>query len=165
MQRQIRIIDVASNAPTATAALSEDAVSVTPGLDIELWQSFAAQAASARGAVPFHPPAGQSLLRFFTLPAPPATPDDVDWGAVAEGFFKGNDIEACRVDGGAHPLMHRTPTSDCVILLDGRVDLVLDGGERITLKPFDVVRQRETAHAWVNMGPGPALLIALMHGT
>ncbi|RKP53574.1 cupin domain-containing protein [Pararobbsia silviterrae] len=165
MTRQIRIVDLVADTANGPAQRREDLVPMTPGVDIELWQSFVSRAASVRGDVPFHPPSGQSLLRFFVLPAPPAAHEDVDWRVIADAFFRSNDIEACRVDGARHPLMHRTPTSDCVILLEGRVKLVLDEGEPIDIEPFDVVRQRATPHAWVNLGPGPALLISLMHGT
>jgi quercetin dioxygenase-like cupin family protein len=34
--------------------------------------------------------------------------------------------------------------------------------EEVDLKPFDVVVQRGTNHAWVNNGNEPALLIAVL---
>jgi quercetin dioxygenase-like cupin family protein len=46
-------------------------------------------------------------------------------------------------------------------LLKGDVTLVLDE-EEVNLKPFDVVVQRGTNHAWVNNGNEPALLIAVL---
>ena len=39
--------------------------------------------------------------------------------------------------------------------------MILDE-EEIDLKPFDVVVQRGTNHAWVNNGSEPALLIAVL---
>ena len=39
--------------------------------------------------------------------------------------------------------------------------LLLDEDE-VKLKPFDVVVQRGTNHAWVNLGEEPALLIAVL---
>ena len=39
--------------------------------------------------------------------------------------------------------------------------MILDE-EEIDLKPFDVVVQRGTNHAWVNNGDEPALLIAVL---
>jgi quercetin dioxygenase-like cupin family protein len=50
------------------------------------------------------------------------------------------------------------------MLLSGRAELILDDGPPFELRPFDVVRQRETNHSWVNLGPGPAVFISLMHG-
>ena len=66
-----------------------------------------------------------------------------------------------RVDTTKHPAMHKTETIDYIILLNGDVTLVLDE-EEIDLKPFDVVVQRGTNHAWVNNGSEPALLIAVL---
>jgi len=45
--------------------------------------------------------------------------------------------------------------------LKGDVTLILDE-EEVDLKPFDVVVQRGTNHAWVNNGNEPALLIAVL---
>ena len=57
--------------------------------------------------------------------------------------------------------MHKTETIDYIILLKGDVTLILDE-EEIDMKPFDVVVQRGTNHAWVNNGTEPALLIAVL---
>ena len=57
--------------------------------------------------------------------------------------------------------MHKTETVDYIILLKGDVTLILDE-EEVDLKPFDVVVQRGTNHAWVNNGTEPALLIAVL---
>ena len=66
-----------------------------------------------------------------------------------------------RVDTTKHPAMHKTETVDYIILLKGDVTLILDE-EEVDLKPFDVVVQRGTNHAWVNNGNEPALLIAVL---
>ena len=57
--------------------------------------------------------------------------------------------------------MHKTETVDYIILLKGEVTLILDE-EEVALKPFDVVVQRGTNHAWANYGNEPALLIAVL---
>ena len=57
--------------------------------------------------------------------------------------------------------MHKTETVDYIILLKGDVTLILDE-EEVDIKPFDVVVQRGTNHAWVNNGTEPALLIAVL---
>ena len=54
-----------------------------------------------------------------------------------------------------------TDTVDYIILLKGDVTLIFDE-EEVDLKPFDVVVQRGTNHAWVNNGNEPALLIAVL---
>ena len=66
-----------------------------------------------------------------------------------------------RVDTSRHPSMHKTKTIDYIILLKGDLTLLLDEDE-VRLKPFDVVVQRGTNHAWVNNGSEPALLIAVL---
>ena len=57
--------------------------------------------------------------------------------------------------------MHKTRTVDYVVLLSGQLTLLLDRGE-VKLKPFDVVVQRGTNHAWVNNGKEPAILAAVL---
>jgi naringenin degradation protein FdeH len=57
--------------------------------------------------------------------------------------------------------MHRTATTDYIVLLSGKVRLVLDKEER-DLEPFDVVVQRGTNHAWINTGDEEALLMAVL---
>ena len=57
--------------------------------------------------------------------------------------------------------MHKSDTIDYIILLKGDVTLILDQ-EEVDIKPFDVVVQRGTNHAWVNNGNDPALLIAVL---
>jgi quercetin dioxygenase-like cupin family protein len=46
--------------------------------------------------------------------------------------------------------MHRTQSLDYGIVLEGEVDMLLDGGERVTLKRGDMAVQRATQHQWVN---------------
>ena len=60
--------------------------------------------------------------------------------------------------------MHKTETIDYIILLKGEVTLLLDEDE-VDLKPFDVVVQRGTNHAWVCKGEEPALFIAVLIDT
>jgi quercetin dioxygenase-like cupin family protein len=53
--------------------------------------------------------------------------------------------------GKASP-MHKTNSIDYGIVLSGDVEMRLDGGEATRLKPGDIVVQRGTNHAWVNVG-------------
>lgn len=52
---------------------------------------------------------------------------------------------------------HRTETVDYAILLSGELDLELDEGEVVHLKPGDVIVQRGTSHTWINRGSVPAV--------
>ena len=51
---------------------------------------------------------------------------------------------------GAQSPMHRTVTMDWAVILEGEVDLVLDGGETRRLRVGDSVVMRGTMHQWVN---------------
>ncbi|MFM0309624.1 cupin domain-containing protein [Paraburkholderia sp. RL17-383-BIF-A] len=64
-------------------------------------------------------------------------------------------------DTSRDPGMHKSSTTDYIILLSGQITLVLDKTEH-DLKPFDVVVQRGTNHAWVNRGTEDALLMAVL---
>jgi mannose-6-phosphate isomerase-like protein (cupin superfamily) len=59
-------------------------------------------------------------------------------------------------------LTHRTETLDYGIVLSGECDLELDSGEVVHLTPGDVVVQRGTMHAWVNNGPAPCVIAAIL---
>ena len=107
------------------------------------------------------PPKGGTKFRYFQInPIPEGVPDDMMQEIAADAFEK---IGAAhhRVDTTRHPAMHKTDTIDYIILLEGDVTLLLDE-EEVKLKPFDVVVQRGTNHAWVNNGNEPALLIAVL---
>jgi quercetin dioxygenase-like cupin family protein len=79
---------------------------------------------------------------------------------AAEGF-KAMGGEHCRVDTTRNPSMHKTRTVDYVILLDGDVTLILEK-EEVRLKPFDVVVQRGTNHAWRNNRDTAAILAGVL---
>ncbi|MDC3384450.1 cupin domain-containing protein [Gammaproteobacteria bacterium] len=107
------------------------------------------------------PPSNGSKFRYFQInPTPEGVPMDIMQDIAADAFEK---IGAAhhRIDTTKHPAMHKTETIDYIILLKGDVTLILDQ-EEVDIKPFDVVVQRGTNHAWVNNGSDPALLIAVL---
>ncbi|MCC6006090.1 MAG: cupin domain-containing protein [Rhodobacteraceae bacterium] len=107
------------------------------------------------------PPEGGTVFRVFQL-APRAgnsDPDDAERSA-AEAFAR-MEASHLRVDTTRHPGMHKSPTLDYIMLLRGRVKMLLDDDETV-LEPFDVVIQRGTNHAWVNLSDEPALLMAVL---
>lgn len=60
----------------------------------------------------------------------------------------------CRVvdfGPGHKPLMHRTQSLDYGIVLEGKIEMELDSGEKHILTRGDVAVQRATMHAWRNM--------------
>ncbi|KAF1839311.1 hypothetical protein BDW02DRAFT_515254, partial [Decorospora gaudefroyi] len=46
--------------------------------------------------------------------------------------------------------MHRTVSIDYVVVTNGRVEMWMDGGACVGLRPGDHVVQRGTMHRWVN---------------
>ena len=105
---------------------------------------------------------GGTKFRYFKInPTPEGVPIEMLESLAAEAFKKiGAEHE--RVDTTRHPTMHKTKTIDYIILLDGDVTLLLDEDE-VSLKPFDVVVQRGTNHAWINNGTEPALIFLLLY--
>ena len=107
------------------------------------------------------PPVGGTKFRYFQInPTPEGVPADLIEAATATAFEKMGAAHH-RVDTTRHPAMHKTKTIDYIILLKGDVTLLLDE-EEVDLKPFDVVVQRGTNHAWVNNGSETALFIAVL---
>ena len=107
------------------------------------------------------PPVGGTKFRYFQInPLPEGVPEDMLQEIAADAFEKVGAAHH-RVDTSKHPAMHKTETVDYIILLKGDVTLILDE-EEVDIKPFDVVVQRGTNHAWVNNGTEPALLIAVL---
>ena len=107
------------------------------------------------------PSRGGTKFRYFQInPIPEGVPNEMMQEIAADAFKKVGAAHH-RVDTSKHPAMHKTETVDYIILLKGDVTLILDE-EEVNLKPFDVVVQRGTNHAWVNNGNEPALLIAVL---
>ena len=107
------------------------------------------------------PPSGGTKFRYFQInPLPEGVSEDMLQEIAADAFEKVGAAHH-RVDTTKHPAMHKTETIDYIILLKGDVTLILDE-EEVDIKPFDVVVQRGTNHAWVNNGTEPALLIAVL---
>jgi len=70
-------------------------------------------------------------------------------------------VEAGGIPGLDAEGFHRTETIDHILMLEGEVDLVLDDA-RTTIRPGDVVIQRNTSHAWQNMTDRPAIFWGVM---
>ncbi len=107
------------------------------------------------------PTKGGTKFRYFQInPLPEGVPLDL-MNQIAHENFSQVGAAHTRVDTAKHPAMHKTETIDYIILLKGEVTLILDEDE-IDLKPFDVVVQRGTNHAWQCKGNEPALFIAVL---
>lgn len=51
-------------------------------------------------------------------------------------------------------VMHRTQSLDYGIVLEGEIEMLLDSGDRRTLKRGDIAVQRATMHGWRNVSKG-----------
>jgi hypothetical protein len=138
-----------------------------PG-NFDFWQTKPDQSphdiAFGRSPMKFFPAPGGSMFRFFTIPPADPKMTSADLAKLQDWFFKEIGDPEARGDTARHPMMHKTPTVDYIVLLSGEISLVLDEGDPIPLKPFDAVVQRGVGHSWLNTGCEPALLVAVMVG-
>jgi hypothetical protein len=106
---------------------------------------------------------GGTVFRFFQIP--PASRNahlsPAEQQKLWADLFLSMDAADAQPDTTRDPGMHKTPSTDYIILLSGTITLVLDKSE-LDLKPFDAVVQRGTNHAWVNRGTEDALLMAVL---
>ena len=133
-----------------------------------IWGSDVAPALPTGGSEPvaplyFPPEAGYRFV-FFTLgPDSVTLPEDLDIGKALEEI-------ATKLPGLAeemepeNPGMHTTDTVDIDVVISGEVDLELDDGETVHLRPGDCVIQNGTRHAWRNRSDEPVVLFATLLG-
>ncbi|MHA2185780.1 MAG: cupin domain-containing protein [Promethearchaeota archaeon] len=163
MARQLRRIITGHNEEDKSIVVNEG----PPLGGFGLWGTYTSPAdnkhkkdAAGLGAK-LEPPANGSKFGFFQVfPEDPTKSADEVEKEYAAGFAA-MSASHCRPDTSRHPGMHKTKTVDYIILLEGEITLLLDEDE-VELKPFDVVIQRGTNHAWVNKGSKPALLAAVL---
>lgn len=78
--------------------------------------------------------------------------DDVEYGSSQPGpsVPRGTALRVVDINPGFRSAMHRTSTVDYVFILEGQLEMELDGGEWVHLSAGDIVVQRGTNHAWEN---------------
>ena len=133
------------------------------------WSTDPAQPVSATGDDPA--PGVQSLLpavgetRLIILTLPPdstmAEPTFDGPGYIAEQLEHSPGLAETFEPNG----MHRTPTIDYTLVLDGEVTLELDNEVSTDLHPGDLVVQNATRHAWRNRSGRTVTLAAILIGT
>ena len=123
--------------------------------------SYGSDDETAGRRVKLEPPASGTIFRFFRVePEDPNLSHDELAQRTAAGF-SAVGAEHCRPNTARDPRMHTTSSVDYIVLLRGEVTLLLDEGE-VDLKPFDVVIQRGTNHAWINKGTEVAELVGIL---
>ena len=100
-----------------------------------------------------HPGAAFAKL-WVTNTSPADNTDENDGAARASGLTAagGTVLRIVDMAPGHRSPMHKTNSVDYGIVLEGKIAMELDGGEQTELKPGDVVVQRGTNHAWINVG-------------
>jgi mannose-6-phosphate isomerase-like protein (cupin superfamily) len=173
LERKLRRVITGHNAEVKSVVIFDGGPGQVIGSNMEMWatnstpanNSLEGDAASmhdirkvmkAGGA-----PANGSLFRLgWIRPEDPSLSTEELEQYWAE-FTVSIGTEHLRPDTTRDPRMHRTKMVDYIILLEGELTMFLDEGE-VNLKPFDVVIQRGTNHAWINKSSKPALLAAVM---
>jgi mannose-6-phosphate isomerase-like protein (cupin superfamily) len=125
----------------------------------ELWRTRETPADNAAGGDPadvasgLEPPKSGSAFRILRLAvgSEPRTAEEFRRHLTSMG--SGHAI----VNQSRHPGMHKTDTTDYLVVLAGELTLILDKDE-VVLHPLDTVVQRGTNHAWANRGNEPVLL-------
>jgi quercetin dioxygenase-like cupin family protein len=88
------------------------------------------------------PPEGGTIFRVVDFPP--------EGGARSrEAILK--EMGVADKGGARHAAMHRTPSVDYAIVIEGEIDMLLDDSE-VHLEAGDVLVQQGTNHAWVNRG-------------
>ena len=168
MAESHRLIVTGTNKAGKSVVVEEAHTTTTGPGNFDFWQTKPGQSPHdlvvGRSPMKFFPAPGGSMFRLFTIPPadPKMTPTDI--AKMQEWFFKEVGDPGARGDTSRHPMMHKTPTVDYIVLLSGEISLVLDEGDPVELKPFDAVVQRGVGHSWLNTGREPALLVAIMVG-
>ncbi|MBB3918712.1 cupin domain-containing protein [Rhizobium fabae] len=117
----------------------------------------------ASGGTLLQPPGGSTFM-LITFP-----PDEVfmspdfkpelagpEHAKAAPGIAETFELE--------NPGMHKTPTLDYGVVLEGRITLELDDGATVDLKPGDTFVQQGARHAWRNPNDKPATIAVVLLG-
>ncbi|MDH2329189.1 cupin domain-containing protein [Cereibacter sp. SYSU M97828] len=159
---------VAANASGKSVFLHEGEIASNlfrhlPGFDpVVVWGKSADGTVYQPGDTALAPPGGSRLL-IVTFPPPHAQEghaDPADIGIEMAERLPGL-AETFEADGSG---MHRTPTYDYGIVLDGEIQLELDDGEVRVLRKGDVSIHDRTRHGWRNTSPTPCTIAFVMIG-
>ena len=84
---------------------------------------------------------------------------DEDQSSLPQGttIQNGTVFRVVRYEPGVVPRRHRTDSVDYAVVIQGEIDMELDG-ETVTLKQGDVLVQRGTVHNWVNRSNDVAIV-------
>ncbi len=107
-------------------------------------------------------PLGAQLWSTSQLPADNADASDGSQRQLGIAAPGGTVIRVITIAPGHRSPMHRTQTLDYGVVLEGRIQLELDGGATRTVGAGDVVVQRGTIHAWENVSDKPCRIAFIL---
>jgi naringenin degradation protein FdeH len=117
---------------------------------------------------------GFSFAEIYATEAPvPDLKDEHDIAAgfdqfsmdLAPGATRFRIVEFPPMDpGNPGSMMHKTPTIDYLVILEGEIDLLFDDGSEVHLKQGDCVVQRGVMHSWCNRSGRPVRMAAVAVG-
>lgn len=168
MTQSHRVVVTGTNEAGRSVVIEEAHATMGGPGNFDFWQTRPGQSphdvSFGRSPMKFFPAPGGTMFRLFTIPPADSAMTPADVAKLQDWFFQEVGDPGARADTRRHPLMHKTPTLDYVVLLSGEISLVLDEGDLVELKPFDAVVQRGIGHFWLNTGKEPALLMCVMVG-
>jgi hypothetical protein len=111
----------------------------------------------------FVPAPGETRAICLTIPPDSVFADPAFDPAAAAAELAANSPGLAELFEPDNPGVHRTPTVDCAVVVDGELWLETDRGE-VHLRHGDVVVQIDTRHAWRNKSGRPAKLFGVLVG-
>lgn len=165
-ERKLRRIITGNNEKGRSEVIFDGSPRHFGGLS-EIWTTYESPVDNShfddpvQSRVKLEPPPNGTKFRYFRVYPDDHSLSEEELTKRAAAGFNAIDASHCQPDTSRSPHMHTTKTIDYIILLDGEVTLLLDE-EEIDLKPYDVVIQRGTNHAWINKSSKPALLAAIL---
>jgi quercetin dioxygenase-like cupin family protein len=106
-------------------------------------------------------PLGAVIWSTDELPADnggPASSAGVPAGIASGGTI----VRVMTIQPGHRSPMHRTQTLDYGVVIEGSIQLELDGGATRSVGPGDIVVQRGTIHAWENVTDRPCRIAFIL---
>ena len=110
-------------------------------------------------------PSGDAAMQLiWTTPTVPADLNSGEDGPHPSGttLHGGSVIRIVDMLPGLPSPMHRTLSIDYGIVLDGQLELTLEGGDVVTVEAGDVIVQRGTNHLWRNPSPDKVCRVAFV---
>ena len=96
----------------------------------------------------------------------PANNDGHVDGGKREGKFthieNGSVFRILDFRPGVEHRMHRTDSTDYLVVMKGEIDMELDDGVEVHLKAGDVMVQRGTIHNWINRGTETCVIAVIL---